>query len=147
MMAALGLTPEQIEGSEKEIPCALLGGNTTRYAMQRLGTEFGRDLIDSNLWIRAWQNALSLVPPGVGVVVDDCRFPNEAAAVQAAGGILVRIERPGAGAAGYQHSSETHMLPVTARFLNVGDIMDMWAGIDTLLSDLSWCEKAAIRGC
>ena len=141
MMAALGLTPNQIEGSEKETPCALLGGKTPRHAMQQLGTEFGRNLIDKDLWIRAWQAAL---PATGNVVVDDCRFPNEAAAIQAAGGIIVRIERPGAGtSAGYQHSSETHALKASLTLDNGHSEANLRLQVDALRADLSWRDLPA----
>lgn len=144
MMAALGLTQNQIEGSEKESPCALLGGKTPRWAMQSLGTEWGRDLIDSDLWIRAWQAAVTAVPAGAPVVVDDCRFPNEAAAVSAAGGIIVRVERPGAGTpSGYQHSSETHALPAARTLHNTLSEQNLREQVDVLLRDLSWADTAA----
>lgn len=136
MMAALGLTQEQIEGSEKETPCSLLGGKTPRHAMQTIGTEWGRDLIAPDLWIRAFNVALAKVPAGVPVVIDDCRFPNEAEVVATAGGVLVRIERPGAGATG--HSSEAHVLPVSATIHNRTDVPSLLWRVDALVSDLSW---------
>jgi hypothetical protein len=49
------------------------------------------------------------MPMKRGVVIPDVRFMNEIAAIQAAGGVVIRIVRPGSGldgAAG-QHESET----------------------------------------
>lgn len=134
MMAALGLTHEQIEGSEKEQPCALLGGKTPRYAMQTIGTEWGRDIIASDLWIRAWRAALDKVPAGVPVVVDDCRFPNEADAVHAAGGVIVRIERDGAGQGASGHSSEGYRVETGAVLQNNGSVSDFLGLIDDLIT-------------
>lgn len=82
MAYAFGLSWEQIDGAEKELPCDLLGGKTPRQFMQLLGTEFGRNLIDNDIWINAWINAAKKVPNDVGIVVDDCRFPNEAEAIR-----------------------------------------------------------------
>lgn len=82
MAYAFGLSLEQVDGSEKEIPCEILGGKTPRLFMQLLGTEFGRNMIDKDIWINAWVNAVKKVPVGVGVVVDDCRFPNEATIIR-----------------------------------------------------------------
>src|SRR5688572_26446471 len=56
MLIAFGLTAEQVYGNEKEIPTGILAGHTPRYAMQTLGTEWGRDLIHTNLWTLAWQH-------------------------------------------------------------------------------------------
>jgi hypothetical protein len=140
MMAALGLSPAQIDGNEKELPCDLLGGKTPRFAMQTIGTEWGRDLIGPDLWIRAWQHAVAALPAGVPVVVDDCRFPNEAAAIVAAGGVLVHIERPGAGTASV-HSSEQHALPAAATLYNTLDEPNLRGQVDILLRDLSWADR------
>lgn len=140
MMAALGLTAAEIDGDRKEQPCDLLGGKTPRWAMQTIGTEWGRKLIGDDLWIRAWQHAVSQLPAGVPVVVDDCRFPNEAAAVQAAGGILVRIDRPGAGTASV-HESEQHALPAVRTLHNTLDEKNLREQIDVLLRDLSWADR------
>lgn len=90
MMRQLGLTDEHIEGALKEVPCALLGGKTPRYAMQTIGTEWGRDMISPSLWIDVWKERVKSLDL---VVTEDVRFPNEAEAVRALGGVLVRIER------------------------------------------------------
>lgn len=96
MLAALGLSPEELDGPAKEAPAALLGGRTPRHAMQTLGTEWGRQLIDPDLWVRAWELRVGgywrrFHAP---VVSDDVRFGNEVAAIRAMGGLVVRIERP-----------------------------------------------------
>lgn len=120
MMAALGLTEREIDGDLKEEPCALLGGRTPRHAMQTVGTEWGRQMIDNELWIRAWQRAAA----GKSlVVVDDVRFENEAAAVRAAGGMLIRVMRPGLVAG--THASETAELACDVEVANTGSACDL----------------------
>lgn len=142
MMAALGLSQREIDGDLKEQPCALLGDQTPRHAMQTLGTEWGRKLIVSDLWIRAWQAAMDALPPGAPVVVDDCRFPNEAEAVRAAGGVIVRIERPGAGTTSV-HESEQHQLPTMSVLNNAHNPAWLFEQIDALVLDLSWLNTTA----
>lgn len=142
MMAALGCTPEEIDGDRKEVPCDLLGGRTPRHAMQTLGTEWGRDMIASDLWIRAWQAAVAKVPAGQPIVVDDCRFPNEADAVRAAGGALIRVVRPGAGAGAAGHSSEGYNLPAIAEIMNDRSASEFKVTIDSLFRDWSWADHA-----
>lgn len=84
-------------------------GQDIRGLLQRLGTECGRELISDTIWINA---ALGEKSPGDGVnnldnvVVTDVRFPNEAQAIKNRGGYVLRINRPGVGAAN-AHSSET----------------------------------------
>lgn len=144
MMKALGCTDAEIDGDRKEVPCDLLGGKTPRQAMQWLGTEWGRDLIDSNLWIRAWRAAVDRLPGGIPAVVDDCRFPNEAEAIRAAGGVIVRIERPGAGTASV-HASEQHQLDAARTLHNTLDERNLREQVDVMLRDLSWCEPVYRR--
>ncbi len=91
MLRALGLTDAEIEGADKGKPCARLGGVTPRFAMQTLGTEWGRNLIDENLWVNLWADDIKNHPL---VVVEDVRFPNEFAMVRILGGATWRIIRP-----------------------------------------------------
>lgn len=108
---------------------------TPRYALQTLGTEFGRNCYE-NIWVeyalRLARTALAsptqydytttygLVPadriknPIQGVVIADCRFENEMIMVKEAGGFLIRVKRPGAGLSGNAgaHSSEKEQLDI-----------------------------------
>lgn len=130
MLRTLGLSEEQVDGGMKETPCALLGGKTPRWAMQALGTEWGRMCIDEGIWIRAW--AARAEASQQPVVVDDVRFPNEVDAIKKRGGYLVRIvgrgEAPGAGA----HISELHPLDFDEEIENSGDIHELRSEIDAL---------------
>ena len=74
MMRQLGPGEREIDGDLKEVPSAILGGQTPRYAMQHLGTEWGRNLIHPDLWVMAWKERAKQCER---VVADDCRFPNE----------------------------------------------------------------------
>lgn len=104
MLRTLGLTVEQTDGDQKEIPCSLLGGKTPRWAMQTLGTEWGRDLIDQDLWVRA---AMKVVRDKGGFFVfDDVRFDNEATAIWDAGGSIWRIGREQTIVTAANHISE-----------------------------------------
>lgn len=120
---------------------------TPRYALQTLGTNWGRDCYD-NVWIDyAIRNAKILVQAGMngemgvtysaqtginygefsepcpykGVVISDCRFKNELSAIKESGGIIIRVVRQGAGLDGEasQHRSETEMLEIPDEMFNV----------------------------
>jgi hypothetical protein len=109
MMKALGLTAEEIDGALKEQPCDLLGGKTPRRAMQTIGTEWGRDIIDDGLWIRAWRRAVEQTTPGAWIVVDDVRFPNEAKAIKEMGGVIVQVRRgPWEATPSHNNFTEAH---------------------------------------
>ncbi len=71
--------------------------------LQRLGTECGRELISQNIWVDATFNRMD---PDGKYVISDMRFPNEASAILARSGSLLRITRPGIGPAN-GHKSET----------------------------------------
>jgi len=115
-------------------PCMMCHGEkviylTPRYALQQLGTEWGRDCY-SDTWVslivRIAQTVLKgegsytqkwgLMVPGdslvvSGILVPDVRHLNEIKCIRDAGGTLIRVVRPGAGLTGGagQHGSESEM--------------------------------------
>jgi hypothetical protein len=101
-----GVTPEAREWRETVLPEF---GFSPREAMQKLGTEWGRDVMHKDLWVLiANQNLRKLESaekPPVGVVVSDVRFPNEVNWIRDNGGEVWHIERPGLAAAD-AHASE-----------------------------------------
>ncbi|CAB5220449.1 hypothetical protein UFOVP233_79 [uncultured Caudovirales phage] len=116
----LGLTHEQIDGREKALPMERFGGLTPRHLMQTLGTEWGRRMVHSDLWINLWKEKL----PGMGdlVVVDDLRFPNEAMAVRQMGGIIWRVIRPGVPVSDHPSERLQAEISVDATLLNTSSI-------------------------
>lgn len=78
-----------------------------RHLLRTLGTEWGRDCVHPELWLRCWTfRYMQLQLQGVErVVVDDMRFPNEAALLDRFGGQLWKVNRPEADAA-TAHRSE-----------------------------------------
>lgn len=71
-------------------------GLTTRYLMQTLGTEWGRDMISEYVWTWTARHRIdTLLKQGRDVVVDDLRFPDEYAMLAAMGAKFIKIERPG----------------------------------------------------
>ena len=66
----------------------------------------------------------------------DVRFPNEAEAITSAGGILVRVVRPGHETAD-AHPSETAMdgYPVHVQVVNDGSLEQLWAAADWVAGD------------
>lgn len=70
-------------------------GVTPRYLMQTLGTNWGRQMIHPNLWVKiAEARAESIMKKGYSVVFDDMRFPNEHEFIKRAGGVAIKIIRP-----------------------------------------------------
>lgn len=106
LYAALG---EDMDEGDKEAPIAWIG-KSRRELMQTLGTEWGRQLIGEDIWIRAlernftqWEDAIAHCAGYL--MITDVRFENEARWVRAHGGTIWLIRRPAAPLA-RAHSSE-----------------------------------------
>ncbi|WP_421461330.1 deoxynucleotide monophosphate kinase [Agrobacterium tumefaciens] len=139
MLRAIGLSEAQIEGELKETPCEWLQGKTPRHAMQTLGTQWGRACIGPSFWIELWVRRVNLIiAEGGRVVVDDCRFPNEANEVRKLGGVVWRIVGRG-GIAG-SHESEAGCGGADVQIHNTGDIGDLRYQLDAILG---WHMEAA----
>lgn len=63
---------------------------TPRLALQMMGTEAGREVFHSDIWLRSLERRMELYP---NVVIADVRFPNEIDFIQSKGGFIVRIQR------------------------------------------------------
>lgn len=86
---------KHIEGEYKEVPCHAFAGHSPRHVMQTLGNEWGRQLIDPDFWVFiAMLKVRSLLAKNISVVIDDCRYVNEAKTVEDLGGRVIQIMRP-----------------------------------------------------
>lgn len=92
LMEMLGLSHEQVYGSQKEV-VDHYWGRSPREMLQFVGTDLMRRQFDASVWVRSTLRAIEREPQ-TNWVVPDCRFPNEGLAISAMGGILVKVERP-----------------------------------------------------
>jgi hypothetical protein len=149
------------EGADKQ--CYL----TPRHALQQVGTEVGR-LIDGDVWVRYTMGiaetllktkATYIKSKGIrgsilgragakGVVISDCRFKNEFAAIREAGGQLTRIIRPKAGLEGEkaQHASEAEQREVPDDYFdfiihNVSTPHELRLSVDSMMGALNGLMK------
>jgi len=79
----------------KNSPFGPLCGKTLREALQLLGTEFGRNLIGEDVWLRHMRWRIEKAPGNV--VIDDLRFRNEYEMLRARGGLnatIIAVSRP-----------------------------------------------------
>lgn len=115
--------------SKEEYTDAL--GMTRRQALQLLGTEGIRKVLGDDVWVRRvlreWES-----DGKPAVVITDVRFDNEAAAILAVGGHIVRIVRPdnvGLTGAAATHASELGVSDdlVDVEVVNDGSVGDLWA--------------------
>lgn len=99
-----------------------------RELLQEFGTEVRR-ADDPDYWVKRWAEAATIFPR---VVVPDVRFPNEAAAVLAQGGVCWRVTRPGYTVPG-AHVSETALDAwdgFRVQLANVGSLEDLGHLVD-----------------
>lgn len=90
----LGLPGKKVKKLPKETPVPELSGKTIRYALQSLGTEWGRELMGPDFWVnKACLTIGDLISHGHSVVVDDCRFLSEYDAMAQAGATFVSLQR------------------------------------------------------
>ena len=88
----LGLSLRELD-SRKGDAIDWLAELTPRHLMQTAGSEWGRDRIHPELWVRS---LFARLP--AGGLVPDVRFANEAHAIHRRGGVVIRVNRPGHGA-------------------------------------------------
>ena len=116
---------ERINGSEemKEEALAILQGKSSRFAMQRLGTEW-RDFFGENLWSDIVK---AKVDSTDRVVLTDMRFLHESAFVVERDGYQVRVRRAGQKKGVDLHPSETEMekINVDVTIYNHGSLDDL----------------------
>lgn len=108
MLVPLGIDmahPYWQANKEKVIPAL---NASPRRLMQTLGTEWGRDLIDPNIWLTLANQRLITV--GKGMVIPDVRFENEAEWVRSRGGKIIHVHRPDAETV-EAHTSEAGISP------------------------------------
>ena len=121
-------------------------GSSPRIMAQTLGTEWGREVINSDLWVRIAADYVHCrqlisqredIPRYKGVVIADIRFINEATWINAyPGGMLARVDRP-ASMMGLvnEHKSEAG-LPVgliSGLLRNDSHVDDLYAEVDQML--------------
>jgi hypothetical protein len=101
-----------------------------REYLQTLGAS-ARNVIGEDVWVRALFNDID---ENKNYVITDVRFINEAQAIQHAGGLIVRVNRPGVGAVN-GHISEHQMdgYDFDAVIPNDGSIEDLASKLSSLL--------------
>ena len=109
---------------------------TPRYLMQTLGTEWGRSMVNQDIWTVLLKRRISAaLEQGQHVVVTDIRFNNEARALLGIGAVVVGVTRPGSFYEPDIHSSEQGVeLALHSLFLdNKGSIDDLREAVRELV--------------
>jgi hypothetical protein len=135
MLLAMGVPKEAILGEKKETVIKEIG-QSGRELMQSLGTEWGRQMIHQNIWVYALQKKIDSGFDQT-IIIDDCRFENEAKWVSERGGKIIMIKRDGVSYDD-EHSSET---PLPFQYIDrVIDTTDLEGGINKVINEFEQME-------
>lgn len=106
-------------------------GVSPRKLMQTLGTEWGRELINPELWLLLARQRL--LQHGPGMIVTDVRFENEAAWVRDNGGMIIHVIRPDAPGV-REHTSESGVAiqPADVQLFNSGTLEELQSSVRAL---------------
>ena len=127
MMSQLIPMDAMTDPAQKEQPVEWLGGKSPRQLLQSLGTDWGRDMVSATIWIDTMQRLISEQSSDV-IIIDDCRFDNEAQMVRDMGGIVILLHRKGVN---YTHE---HVSEVPITYTNVLiDASDIKSAADDII--------------
>lgn len=137
---------EMLDGRLKETPIERLAMRTPRYLMQSLGTEWGRYLVDYDLWVSlARARMVRAIDDGRNVIFSDVRFENEAALILDSGGYIVRVERDEGIRRHDPHVSERYDCVAQYRLLNDGSLSDLMRRVAAIAGEIE-TEQAEMKG-
>jgi len=111
---------------------------TVRQFLQELGTDGLRNGLHPNTWVNSlmvdYDTESLRSDKKTNWIITDTRFPNEAQAIKDAGGIVIRVDRPGIKAIN-AHSSETGLDKWTFdyKIMNGSDIVSLMFSVNTIL--------------
>jgi hypothetical protein len=131
MLRSIGLTDAQVDGDEKMQPLPAFGGATARSMMQTLGTEWGRRVVHTDIWVNLWLRDIAAISSPI--VVDDVRFPNEVAAIRSLGGTMWRVYRPGLSTGDHASERMQRHIEEDELITNATTIPALFASVDYLI--------------
>lgn len=141
LLSQLGYSCEGIQrmlyGEDKELIIPELK-TTPRHIMRALGTEFGRQCIHPDLWIKIAdvQMQQALLQGAIGIVFDDLRFSNEAAFLRSQDAELWLIDGPARTTSDASHVSDGSLnagFTFDHTILNDSSLVDLYSRVDSVL--------------
>jgi hypothetical protein len=134
-LAHTGYTHDQVDelfGPSKKERIIPELGVSPRHLLCTIGTEWGRECISPDVWLKCWQrNVDYYLANDLPVICDDVRFANEAELVRELGGELWMVTRPGTTRRG-NHASEGGLdnFPYFDRRLtNDGSLVELYQAV------------------
>lgn len=119
------ITAELLLNQEKEIILEKIG-KSARQMMQSLGTDWGRNMVNDDLWLLCARNKIEKHHSS-NIVIDDVRFNNEAQMIRDLGGLIINIDRTAGNIDFDAHVSESGIImkPGDVMLTNDGTIWDL----------------------
>lgn len=143
MLRALNIPEEYIQDRKEDLIPGL--GVSFRHLAQTLGTEWGRNQVANDFWLRLLVSAIDEhADDSTYIVITDVRFAEEAKWVRN-NGSLWHVRRPGQDAAATRpHTSESGIdrLPGEPILINDGDIHHLLDQVDRLMHSSSGSDRA-----
>lgn len=132
LLSYLGVPESAIEDRQAKEAIIPQIGVSVRHLMVTLGTEWGRQLINPNLWTLLMSAQIEKArAEGKYCLISDVRFDNEADLIRAAGGTVIHVVRPGLAAVAGSHASEAGVKPALGdiEILNDGSLHQLLVAV------------------
>lgn len=126
--------PKTQEEKEKIIPCL---GVSWRHAAQTLGTEWGRNCINPDLWILLAEQTIKASRLASQFVITDVRFENEAEMIRRNGGKICHISGRKYGTGNDAHASEA-LIAFKDGDARINNCHSMGELVETVLHEFHW---------
>lgn len=112
-------------------------GKSPREMMQTLGTEWGRDCVSDDIWL-VMAN-IKLMKHGIGMIIPDVRFENEATWIRERNGTVLHVTRKSIEAVA-PHSSEGGIKAIPGEIFvtNDGTLQDLQVQVQSIVD--GWNE-------
>lgn len=88
------LSDEQLYDREAKERVDARWNLSPRQMFQRFGTDYVRNQVDPNFWLKHFEMWYQSLEPGTPVIVPDVRFQNEVDLIHGLGGTVVSVYRP-----------------------------------------------------
>jgi hypothetical protein len=134
----LGVNAHSIVHKDRPLPTWVNVEVTARKVWQTLGTEWGRECIDQDLWVEIAKHRVAEMlketeGAPVPIVFDDVRFLNEFNAIEQMGGEVWRVDRRGVTSNGHVSDARLNDGYFDAIIFNDGTIDELRYRVNLLL--------------
>lgn len=144
LAAMLDVAPGLLEDRKYKEAVIPWLGKSPREMLQTLGTEWGREKVHPEIWLRLMERRYAMVVDLhlPGLVVTDVRFDNEAEKIRRMGGYVIQIERPGVATVA-THVSENGINPrlIDQTIVNGGSLQALR---DTVLGVVTYVRSGGV---